>query len=177
MQELARQYFKLGAEVSDPRQRAKSLARKLLEFLLLAKADDQVKRDRLSQEMTGFFEQARVGNTLEGFVYGPEEAAKVALRRVRDLQRYTTAEFFDLYDHFINGKPLRHDEIALLQTTDTARYEHLNILFFTLWYLEACLRHVREVFRRSAGRSEIEGTNREFIGAVYLLGLLGRLQG
>jgi len=42
-------------------------------------------------------------------------------------------------------------------------------------YLEGALRTLREEFYATAGQTEIEGTNREFIKCVYLMGLLGRL--
>ena len=173
MQELLRFEFGLVDMPSDAEGRARSLAMRLLSFLLLPKADDKVKRDRLKQEISVFFERGSAG----GQIYGPEEATKVALRRVRDLQGFSPLQFFDLYDHFINRRPLRDATFARWQTTEADRYEHLRILFLTIFYLEGCLRHVRELFQRSGGQTEIEGTNREFINSVYLLGLLGRLNG
>ena len=171
MQELVRHEFRPAELEGDPELQARTLSQRLLNFLLLPKADDRVKRDRLSKEINVFF----TGGRPAASVFSPEEAAKVALRRVKDLQGFSAAQFFDLYDHFVNGKPPRSPVFAAMQTKDAGRYRHLRVVFLSLYYLEGCLRHVRELFQRSAGQSEIEGTNREFIGAVYLLGLLGQL--
>jgi hypothetical protein len=137
--------------------------------LLLPKADEKIKRDNLRHQIDAFFR----GDTSKETVFGPEEAAKVALRRLRDFQGYSPANFFDLYDHFVNDQPLRGARLAKLQTTDVQQYEHLRVMMLALYALEGCLRHLREQFYSSAGQTEIEGTNREFIGAVYLLGLVG----
>ncbi|NJC26863.1 AAA family ATPase [Neolewinella antarctica] len=171
MGDLVRAEFSLAETTGEADQRARQIARRLLTFLLLPKADDQVKRDRLRQEMNNFFERP----TSNTGVYGPEEAAKVALRRIKDLQQFSPGQFFDLYDHYVNGAALRDPAFARWQTTDLTRYKHVRVIFLTLWYLEGCLRHVRELFVRSGGQSEIEGTNREFISSVYLLGLMGQL--
>ena len=40
--------------------------------------------------------------------------------------------------------------------------------------MEGCLRTLRVQFYTSAGQTEIEGTNREFIKAVHLLDLIGK---
>ena len=171
MQDVVREAFAAPESVMTPDGRARDLSRQLLEFLLLPKADDAVKRERLGEEISRYFEAARPGEV----VYGPEEAAKVALRRVKDLQSLTSLQFFDLYDHFINGYPIRDPDIAAWQSTELTRYAHLNVVFRTLFYLEGCLRHLRELFKRTGGQSEIEGTNREFISAVYLMSLIGPL--
>ena len=172
MRDLVRTEFNIKHTTGDPDRRARTISRSLVSFLILPKADDKVKRDRLRQEINNFFEQSEPTTG----IYGPEEAAKVALRRIKDLQSYSATQFFDLYDHFINGRPFRDPSFQQLQITDTARYEHLRVVFLTLWYLEGCLRHIREVFRRTGGQTEIEGTNREFINSVYLLGLMGKLE-
>ncbi|MEM1359431.1 MAG: hypothetical protein AAGF89_14590, partial [Bacteroidota bacterium] len=170
MRDLARDYFNLRSAPTSARERAKFLARKFLEFLLLPKADEQIKQDNLSHQLGRFFDsQAGTG----GSTFGPEEAAKVALRRMKDFQGYSPKNFFDLYDHFVNGQSLRSQRLAKLQSTDVKKYEHLHILILTLYYLEGALRNLREQFYSSAGQSEIEGTNREFINAVYLLEMVG----
>jgi len=170
MKDLAQSFFDVRSAPSDPDLRARYLSEKFLNFLLLPKADEKVKRDNLRHQISQFFqhEQSRI----ESVVFGPEEAAKVALRRLRDFQGYTPHNFFDLYDHFINGEPLRSARLAKLQTTDVQQYEHLRILILSLRYLEGALRFLRERFYSSAGQTEIEGTNREFINAVYLLGMV-----
>ncbi|WP_020568866.1 P-loop NTPase family protein [Neolewinella persica] len=169
MRDLARNYFGYRELSEDPKTRARELARKFLDFLLLPKADEKVKRDNLRHQIDAFFR----GEASPETIFGPEEAAKVALRRLRDFQGYSPANFFDLYDHFVNNQPLRGARLAKLQTTDVQQYEHLRVMVLALHALEGCLRHLREQFYSSAGQTEIEGTNREFIGAVYLLGLVG----
>lgn len=170
MKDLARSFFDYRSAPSDPDHRARYLSEKFIKFLLLPKADEQVKRDNLGHHINQFFQLEN--QTLERVILGPEEAAKVALRRLRDFQGYSAQNFFDLYDHFINGEPLRSARLAKLQTTDVKLYEHLRVLILSLRYLEGCLRHLRERFYSSAGQTEIEGTNREFINAVHLLGLV-----
>lgn len=170
MKDLARNFFDVRSAPADPDQKARYLSEKFLKFLLLPKADEKVKRDNLRHQISQYFqyEQQSVDRT----TLGPEEAAKVALRRLRDFQGYTPHNFFDLYDHFINGQPLRSARLAKLQTTDVKQYEHLRILILCLRYLEGALRDLRERFYSSAGQTEIEGTNREFINAVHLLGMV-----
>ncbi len=169
IRDLARKYFAVNSLPEAPQARAGALARKVLEFLLLPKADEKVKRDNLRHQISTYFQR---DHTAQRQVFGPEEAAKVALRRLRDFQGYSPAQFFDLYDHFINGQPLRLSRLAKLQTADVTQYEHLRILLLALHAVEGCLRHLRDQFYSSAGQTEIEGTNREFIGAAYLLGML-----
>lgn len=114
-----------------------------------------------------------VGNS--SIHFGPEEAAKVALRRMKDFQGYSPAEFFDLYDHFVNGQNLNSRRLATLRSSDVEKYEHLQVLVLSLRYMDGCLRELRELFYTSADQTEIEGTNRGFIKGVYLLGLLGKM--
>ena len=170
MKDLAQNFFELRSAPADPDQKARYLSERFLKFLLLPKADEKVKRDNLKHQISQYFqyEQQSVDRT----TLGPEEAAKVALRRLRDFQGYSSHNFFDLYDHFINGQPLRSARLAKLQTTDVKQYEHLRLLILCLRYLEGALRDLRERFYSSAGQTEIEGTNREFINAVHLLGMV-----
>lgn len=170
MKDLAQSFFELRSAPADPDQKARYLSEKFLKFLLLPKADEKVKRDNLRHQISQYFQYEQ--RSVERAVLGPEEAAKVALRRLRDFQGYTAHNFFDLYDHFINGEPLRSARLAKLQTTDVKQYEHLRILILCLRYLEGALRDLRERFYSSAGQTEIEGTNREFINAVHLLGMV-----
>ncbi len=171
MKDLARDFFDYREAPGDPDHRARYLSEKFLKFLLLPKADEKVKRDNLRHHINQFFQLEN--QSLERTILGPEEAAKVALRRLRDFQGYSAQDFFDLYDHFINGEALRSARLAKLQTADVKLYEHLRVQILCLRYLEGCLRHLRQRFYSSAGQTEIEGTNREFINAVYLLGLVG----
>lgn len=170
MKDLAQNFFGLREAPADPDQKARYLSEKFLKFLLLPKADEKVKRDNLHHQITQYFQYEQ--SAMEQTTLGPEEAAKVALRRLRDFQGYTPHNFFDLYDHFINGQPLRSARLAKLQTTDVKQYEHLRVLVLCLRYLEGALRDLRERFYSSAGQTEIEGTNREFINAVHLLGMV-----
>ena len=170
MKDLAQNFFELRAAPADPDQKARYLSEKFLRFLLLPKADEKVKRNNLAHQIAQYFQLDQAA--VERPVYGPEEAAKVALRRLRDLQGYSAHDFFDLYDHFINGEPFRSARLAKLQTNDVQLYERLRILLLCLRYLEGALRQLRERFYSSAGQTEIEGTNREFINAVYLLGMV-----
>jgi hypothetical protein len=107
--------------------------------------------------------------------YSPEEAAKVGLRRLKVLQGYSTKEFFELYNHFINGKTLRTRKLSMLQNRNVDKYENLKVVMLCLRYMEGCLRKLREQFYATAGQTEIEGTNREFIKAVHLLDLMGKI--
>ena len=172
MQDLTRSYFNADFAPAKPEARARYYAQQLLEFTLLPKADEQVKRSNLQKSIRGFFQQI---GSVTGVVANPEEAAKVALRRLRDFQGYTPLEFFDLYDHFINEQPLRSKKLAALQSSDVERYMQLKTQILMVNYLEGALRTLREEFYTTAGQTEIEGTNREFIKCVYLMGLLGRL--
>jgi len=87
----------------------------------------------------------------------------------------TIQEFFDLYDHFANNTNLRGKRLIKMKTADVEKYEQLKIITLMLVKIEGCLRMLREVFYASAGQTEIEGTNREFIKCVYLMRLMGRL--
>jgi hypothetical protein len=138
--------------------------------MLLPKADERVKRDNLGHSIATYFSSAP---KKDGQIYGPEEAAKVALRRLRAFQGYSAENFFDLYDHFVNDTPLRSSRLAKLQTTDVGKYERLRVMILCLHAMEGCLRTLREQFYSSAGQTEIEGTNREFINGAFLLGLVG----
>jgi len=172
MQDLVRSFFRYHEAPEDPQQRAMFFSQRFLEFILLPKADEKVKRENLSIYIRDYFTTEANVITAD---FSPEEAAKVAMRRLKDLQGYSPIEFFTLYDHFNNGQRLRYKRLAKLQTADVQKYEHLRVLFLSLRYIEGCLRKLRELFYTSAGQTEIEGTNREFIKCVHLLGLLGRL--
>jgi len=171
-QDLVREYFGYRAAPRDPQQRAMYFSQQFLEFILLPKADEKVKKENLSMYIRDYFLNEA---NLDTFDFSPEEAAKVSLRRLKDFQGYTPLEFFTLYDHFNNGQPLRNKRLAKLQTSDIQKYEHLRVLLLSIRYMEGCLRKLRDLFYSSAGRTEIEGTNREFIKCVQLLGLLGRV--
>ncbi len=172
IQDLVREYFFYKDAPEQPAQKAVYFAQQFLEFILLPKADEKVKRENLQTHIRDFFNNYPSNNE---FNFGPEEAAKVALRRLKDFQGYSPKEFFDLYDHFINEKSLNSKRLARLQSTDIEKYEHLKVLFLTIRYIEGCLRELRELFYTTAGQTEVEGTNREFIKCVYLLGLMGKM--
>ncbi len=172
MQDLVREFFFYNDAPKDPVERASYFAQQLLEFILLPKADEKIKRENLQNHIQTYFESITHSSELN---FGPEEAAKIALRRIKDFQGYSPAEFFDLYDHFINGQKLISKRLSKLQSADVEKYEHLRILVLSLRFIEGCLRELRILFNSTAGQSEIEGTNREFIKCVYLMGLLGKI--
>ncbi|MEO1623989.1 MAG: hypothetical protein AAFV25_02440 [Bacteroidota bacterium] len=173
MQDLVRHRFGFDNAPEPPKEKAIYFSRQFLEFTLLPKADEKVKRQNLLNYIREFFKTPEAYEPALDF--NPEESAKVALRRLKEFQGYSVQEFFDLFDHFVNGQNLRHKRLGRLQTSDIERYEQLRCLCLCLRYMEGCLRRLREKFYSSAGQTEIEGTNREFIKAVYLLDLLGRL--
>ena len=172
VQDLARKYFMYKQAPKEAENKAVYFAQQFLEFTLLPKADEQVKRTNLSNYINDYFDQ----NVLkDNGAISPEEAIKVAMKRLKDFQAYTPVEFYDLYDHFINGQKLRTRRLSTMKTLDNDLYEHIKVLILCIGHIEACLRNLREVFYTSAGQTEIEGTNREFIKCVYLLGLMGRM--
>lgn len=172
MRDLVRDYFFYKDAPDNPKDKAVYFAQQFLEFILLPKADEKVKRENLQNHIRDFFNNY---SSAEKINFGPEEAAKVALRRLKDFQAYSPKEFFDLYDHFINGKAIRSKKLGRLQSTDIEKYEHLRVLFLAIRYIEGCLRELRTLFYTTAGQTEVEGTNREFIKCVQLLGLLGKM--
>lgn len=109
------------------------------------------------------------------FYSAPEEAAKVAFRRLTIFRNINVKEFFDLYNHFCNNAVLSTKRLSRLKTSDVEMYEEYKVNFLVLRYLEGCLRNLREMFYSSAGQTEIEGTNREFIRCVSLIELIGKL--
>ncbi len=171
MQDLIKEKFKVNAAPKEVVARAQHFAKLFLEFILLPKADENVKRGNLQGYIREYFEDP---DAFEGNQYSPEEAAKVALRRLKDFQKFSAKEFFDLYDHFVNQQNIRTKRIKRLQAGDIDRYKQLKGLILTVRYLEGCLRHLRKKFYATAGQTEIEGTNREFIKCVYLLGMIGK---
>jgi hypothetical protein len=171
MRDLIRNYFGYNNAPEDIKKRAAYFSQQFLEFSLLPKTDEKVKRDNLRNYIREYFQSPDVIDAIEEF--SPEEAAKIALRRLKAFQGYDVKAFFDLYDHFVNGQHLRTRKLAALQTSDVERYEYLHFLVLCLRYMEGSLRRLRIQFYRSAGQTEIEGTNREFIKCVGLLELLG----
>lgn len=172
MQDLVRDTFRLYLAPKDPKEKALYISQQLIEFILLPKADEDIKRQNLQNYIQEYF----LSETQEPSKnYNPEEAVKVALKRLPDLQGYTALEFFDLYDHFINGSSIQQFKLSKLQVSDPNRYKQLRIIILCLRYMEGCLRKLRKIFYSSAGQTEIEGTNREFIKCVYLLSLIGKL--
>ncbi len=172
MQDLVRDYFKLAFAPEEPQDKAAFIAQQLIEFILLPKADERIKRENLLNYIREYFLN-EINEPSKN--YNPEEAVKIVLKRLPDLQGYSTKEFFDFYDHFVNGRNLYIFKLSKLQSSDPNRYEQLKIVILCIRYIEGCLRKLREIFYSSAGQSEIEGTNREFIKCIHLLGLLGKL--
>ncbi len=174
MQELIKAYFNLAMAPDDLYEKSIYICRQVLRFLILPKADEQIKRKNLDAIITSYFDTAASAKE-QSLQYSPEEAAKVALRRVKDFQQLKAVEFFDMYHHFVNGEAPAFDKLSRLQTEDVERYNQYKILMLCLRHIEGCLRRIREQFHSSAGGLEIEGTNREFIKSVHLLGMMGKL--
>jgi len=172
MQDLVREYFKLYLSPKDAAEKAAYIAQQLLEFILLPKADENIKQENLQNHIQEYFLN-EINKPSKN--YNPEEAVKVVLKRLPLLQGYTAKEFFDLYDHFVNGRSLNIYKLSKLQTSDSNRYKQLRIIVLCIRYIEGCLRKLRILFYTSAGQTEIEGTNREFIKCVHLLGLMGKI--
>jgi hypothetical protein len=172
MQDLVRHHFGYEGSPDNPQAKAMYFSKKFLEFTLLPKMDEKVKRENLQNHLREFF--IDTDGFQPGKEFSPEEATKIALRRLKDFQGYSAKEFYDLYDHFANGQNLRTQRLAQLQSDDIEKYEQLKILILCLRYMEGALRRLREKFYSSAGQTEIEGTNREFIKCVYLMGLMGK---
>ena len=170
IQDVVRDNFKLHLAPSKPKEKAAYIAQQLIEFTLLPKADESIKRENLHNHIQNFFTNAPKNPSKNS------SAVKVSLKRLPDLQGYTALEFFDLYDHYVNGDNLRSSKLSRMQVSNTKRYTQLKVIFLCLRYIEGCLRKLREIFYATAGQSEIEGTNREFIKCVYLLGLIGKLK-
>lgn len=171
-QDLVRDYFKLYLAPKDASDKAAYIAQQLLEFILLPKADENIKQENLQNHIQEYFLN-EINEPSKN--YNPEEAVKVVLKRLPLLQGYSAKEFFDLYDHFVNGRSLNIYKLSKLQTTDSKRYKELKVIVLCIRYIEGCLRKLRILFYSSAGQTEIEGTNREFIKCVHLLGLLGKI--
>lgn len=172
IQDLVRYYFNYSSSPISPEEKAIYFAEQFISFILLPKADENIKRENLGNFIQDYFINDA---NIKSDTFSPEEAVKVALRRLKELQGYNPSEFFDLYDHYVNEKHIRTYKISMLQSSDIDRYEHLKVIFLCLKHIEGCLRKLREVFYSSAGQTEIEGTNREFIKCVYLLGLIGKM--
>ncbi len=172
VQELARLYFKYDQAPKKADKKAKYFAQQFLEFILLPKADEQVKRDNLSKYINDYFSKRKSKSKK---AISPEEAIKISLKRIKDFHGFKAKEFYDLYDHFINEADLRTNRFATIKIKDNELYEHLKVLMLIIGHIEGCLRSLREIFYSSAGQTEIEGTNREFIKCVQLLGLIGKM--
>ena len=172
VQDLVRQQFLYDQSPVQPENKAVYFSKQFLEFILLPKADEQIKRANLSNYINEYFEN---DVTRDEDAVSPEEAMKVAMRRLKDFQGFTPMEFYDLYDHFINGENLRAKRLSTMRARDNNLYNHLKVLVLSIGHIEACLRSLRNIFYTSAGQTEIEGTNREFIKCVYLLGLMGKM--
>jgi len=172
VQDLVRQYFLYDQAPIKPGNKAVYFSKQFLEFILLPKADEQVKRNNLSNYINEYFDKDITQDTSS---VSPEEALKVCMKRLKDFQGYTAKEFYDLYDHFINGQRLRTKRLKSMKTRDNDLYKHLEVLILCIGHIEACLRSLRDIFYSSAGQTEIEGTNREYIKCVYLLGLTGKM--
>jgi len=172
VQDLVRKQFMYDLAPDNPADKAVYFSKQFLEFILLPKADEQVKRTNLSNYINNYFEK---DISKEETTISPEEAIKVSMNRLKDFQGYTATEFYDLYDHFVNDQNLRTNRLATMRTRDSDYYNHLKALILCIRHIEACLRSLRDIFYTSAGQTEIEGTNREFIKCVHLLGLIGKM--
>lgn len=176
VKDLVRSYFLYSQAPENPEQKAAFFAKQFLTFILLPKADEKVKRANLANYINEYFNQEITDSTeTEQPSKSPEEAIKISMRRLKDFQGYTPKEFYVLYDHFINGQTLKTSRLVNMKTRDNDLYEHFKVLILCIDHIEGCLRSLRSIFYSSAGQTEIEGTNREFIKAIYLLGLMGKM--
>jgi hypothetical protein len=175
-QDLAREYFNYFETPTDSQEKAKFFAKQFLEFILLPKADEKIKRENLSKYIVDYFSSnSNLGKLRKNDLYSPEEAIKIAFKRVKDFRSFNVKEFYDLYNHFSNGRALRSKRLQKMKTSDITKYNQLKVQILIIRYLEGCLRELRKLFYSSAGQTEIEGTNREFIKCVHLLELMGKM--
>jgi hypothetical protein len=175
-QDLAREHFSYHEAPSDGQEKAKYFAKQFLEFILLPKADEEIKRDNLSKYIIDYFTaNINLGKVRKNDLYSPEEAIKIAFKRVKDFRNFDVKEFYDLYNHFANGRALRSKRLQKMRTSDVTKYEQLKVQILIIRYMEGCLRELRKLFYSSAGQTEIEGTNREFIKCVHLMELMGKM--
>lgn len=172
IQDLVKKYFNYELRPKDPIKKAAFFSKQFLEFILLPKSDEKIKKENLSRFIEEYFLSMKKSKEL---TIGPEEAAKIAIRRMKEFHRFSTKEFFDIYDHIVNNSKLKSIKLSKLKIDDVEEYEQLRVLVLCLRDIEGCLRYLRQQFYTSAGQTEIEGTNREFIKAVYLLNLMGKL--
>jgi len=172
VQDLARKHFMYDLAPSQPENKAAYFSQQFIEFILLPKADEQVKRTNLANYINDYFAK---DESIQDKSVSPEEAIKVCMNRIKDFQGYSPSEFYDLFDHFVNNQKLRSSRLSIMKINDNNQYEHLKVLVLCIGHIEACLRSLRDIFYTSAGQTEIEGTNREYIKCIYLLGLMGRL--
>lgn len=177
-QDLVQYYFFHDEAPPKAEDRAKFFAKQFLEFLLLPKADEEIKRDNLAKYIIDYFAKGvspiKAASVNDKY-FSPEEAIKIAYKRVKDFRSFDTKEFYDLYNHFANNRPLRSKRLKKMKTSDTAKYNQLKVQILIIRNVEGCLRMMRHLFYTSAGQTEIEGTNREFIKCVHLMELMGRL--
>lgn len=166
--DLVKQYFRMDQSPNGLKDKAAYLTQQFIEFILIPKSDEKIKRENLNTYISEYFLNPDSDQTLNA-----EETAKIALRRLKILQEYSVEEFFDLYDNIVNEIPLGSQKLQLIQVNDPVKFELLSFSVYCLQYIEGCLRILREKFYSSAGQTEIEGTNREFIKCVHLLNLIG----
>ncbi len=175
-QDLARDYFNYYDAPQDANGKALYFAKQFLEFILLPKADEEIKRDNLSKYIIDYFtNNLNLGKVRKTDLYSPEEAIKIAFKRVKDFRSFDVKEFYDLYNHFANGRSLRSKRLEKMKMSDVTKYEQLKVQILIIRYMEGCLRELRKLFYSSAGQTEIEGTNREFIKCVHLMELIGQM--
>ncbi len=169
VQDLVREQFMFDQAPKEAAGKAVYFSKQFLEFTLLPKADEEVKRTNLANYINDYFAN---DVTKDNAAVSPEEAIKVSMRRLKVFQGYEASEFYDLYDHFVNNQNLRTKRLSTMKTLDNDLYEQLKVLILSIAHIETCLRSLRDIFYSSAGQTEIEGTNREFIKCVHLLGLM-----
>ncbi len=172
LKDMIRQYFKIHEAPDNELARTKYISKKVVKFFLLPKADETIKRNTIEKLINDYFEQ---DNHEENLKFNPEESAKIALKRLRQLADHTLIEYYDLYNHFINEDEISSAKLQKRIKADPTIYSQYYITFFCIHQVEGCLRYLRKEFYASAGRTEIEGTNREFIRALYLIDLLGEI--
>ena len=172
LKDMIRQYFRINEAPEDQFSRTQFISKRVINFFLLPKADENIKKNTLEKLVNDYFNKEAEKSELK---FSPEESAKIALRRLRQLSDLKLTEYYDLYNHFINSENLRSTRLKKLVNKDPSRYNQYYVIFHCIAHVEGCLRNLRNEFYSSAGRTEIEGTNREFIRALYLIDLLGEI--
>ena len=173
LSEMIQEYFRYDSRPKQIQKKAASYAKQIVEFIVLPKADEKIKRKNIQNYINEYFKSPE--KAAAGEQFNPEEAAKIVLKRVKSLRQFSLIEFYDFYDHVINKSKLRSADLKKLAKSDVEQFNQIKIRILIIQRLEGVLRYLRTKFYATAGQSEVEGTNREFIKGVLLLDLVSEL--